>query len=142
MICCKYIVRWPAKEVWFISMQHSYNFFLVLRAFKIYSLSNFEICNTVLTMGRRKWRPTPVFLPGKFPGQRSLAGYSPWGLRKGRHDLATKQQLLSIFTMLYIIYQTFSFCNWTFWPPSPISFIILVLRCEKKGIIISAYSTP
>ena len=28
---------------------------------------------------RRKWHPTPVFLPGKSHGQRSLAGYSPWG---------------------------------------------------------------
>ena len=28
---------------------------------------------------RRKWQPTPAFLPGKFPGQRSLAGYCPWG---------------------------------------------------------------
>ena len=28
---------------------------------------------------RRKWQPTPVFLPEKFHGQRSLAGYSPWG---------------------------------------------------------------
>ena len=28
---------------------------------------------------RRKWQPTPVFLPGKFHGQRSLAGYRPWG---------------------------------------------------------------
>ena len=26
---------------------------------------------------RRKWQPTPVFLPGKSHGQRSLAGYSP-----------------------------------------------------------------
>ena len=26
-----------------------------------------------------KWQPTPVFLPGEFHGQRSLAGYSPWG---------------------------------------------------------------
>ena len=26
----------------------------------------------------RKWQPTPVFLPGKFHGQSSLAGYSPW----------------------------------------------------------------
>ena len=25
----------------------------------------------------RKWQPTPVFLPEKFHGQRSLAGYSP-----------------------------------------------------------------
>ena len=28
---------------------------------------------------RRKWQPTPVFLSGKFHGQRSLVGYSPWG---------------------------------------------------------------
>ena len=28
---------------------------------------------------RRKWQPTPVFLPGQSHGQRSLAGYSPWG---------------------------------------------------------------
>ena len=34
---------------------------------------------------RRKWQPTPVFLPGKFHVQRSLAGYSPWG-RWVRHD--------------------------------------------------------
>ena len=27
----------------------------------------------------RKWHPIPVFLPGKFHGQRSLAEYSPWG---------------------------------------------------------------
>ena len=30
----------------------------------------------------KKWQPTPVFLPGKFPGQRSLVGYSPWGSRE------------------------------------------------------------
>ena len=28
---------------------------------------------------RRKWQPTLVFLPGKFHGQKSLVGYSPWG---------------------------------------------------------------
>ena len=28
---------------------------------------------------RRKWQPTPAFLPGKSHGQRSLMGYSPWG---------------------------------------------------------------
>ena len=27
---------------------------------------------------RRKWQPTPVFLPGKLLGQKSLVGYSPW----------------------------------------------------------------
>ena len=31
---------------------------------------------------RRKWPPTPVFLPGEFHGQRSLVGYSPWGRKE------------------------------------------------------------
>ena len=26
--------------------------------------------------------PTPVFLPGKFHGQKSLVGYSPWGRKE------------------------------------------------------------
>ena len=30
---------------------------------------------------RRKWQPDPVFLLGKFPGQRSLVGYSLWGFK-------------------------------------------------------------
>jgi len=43
---------------------------------------------------RRKWQPTPVFLPGEFNGQRSLAGYSPWG----RKDWDTTEPLtLSLF---------------------------------------------
>ena len=29
--------------------------------------------------GRRKWQPTPVFLPGEFHGERSLVGCCPWG---------------------------------------------------------------
>ena len=41
----------------------------------------------VLSLGwenpwRRKELPTPVFLPGEFHGQRSLAGYSPWGYKE------------------------------------------------------------
>ena len=35
------------------------------------------------------WLPTPVFLPGEFHGQRSLAGYSPWDHR----ELGTTEQL-------------------------------------------------
>ena len=41
---------------------------------------------------RRKWQPTPVFLPGKSHGQRNLAGYSPRGGKRVGHELATKQQ--------------------------------------------------
>ena len=29
--------------------------------------------------------PTPVFLPGEYHGQRSQAGYSPWGHRVGHN---------------------------------------------------------
>ena len=41
---------------------------------------------------RRKWQSTPVFLPGKCHGQRSLAGCSLLGCKRIRHDLVTKQQ--------------------------------------------------
>ena len=30
------------------------------------------------SLWKRKWHPTPVFLPGKFHGRRSLIRYSPW----------------------------------------------------------------
>ena len=32
--------------------------------------------------GARKLHPTPIFLPGKFHGQRSLEGFSPWGCKE------------------------------------------------------------
>ena len=41
---------------------------------------------------RRKWQPTLAFLPGKSHGQRKLVGYSPWGHKRVRQDLKTKQQ--------------------------------------------------
>ena len=31
---------------------------------------------------RRKWQPTPVYLPREFHGQRSLVGYSAWGHKR------------------------------------------------------------
>jgi len=31
---------------------------------------------------RRKWQPTPVFLPGKYHGERSLAGYDSWSYKE------------------------------------------------------------
>ena len=39
---------------------------------------------------RRKWHLTPVFLPGKSHEQRTLVGYSTWGCKRVRHDLAIK----------------------------------------------------
>ena len=37
------------------------------------------ICYGVKPIWRRHWHPTPVLLPGKSHGQRSLVGCSPWG---------------------------------------------------------------
>ena len=48
---------------------------------------------------RRKWHPTPVFLPGKPHGQRSLLGYSPW-VAKSRLD--TTEWLTHTHTLLQI----------------------------------------
>ena len=31
---------------------------------------------------RKKWQPTPVLLPGKSHGPRTLVGYSPWGSKE------------------------------------------------------------
>ena len=39
---------------------------------------------------RKKWQPTPVFLPGKFHAQRSLVGYCSWGHNRFGHNLMTK----------------------------------------------------
>ena len=41
--------------------------------------SCYPFLNSNVTFWRRKWQPTPVFLPGESHGQRNQAGYSPWG---------------------------------------------------------------
>ena len=47
-----------------------------------YHLSKFHIYALIYCIGqRRQWHPTPVLLPGKCHGRKSLVGYSPWGLR-------------------------------------------------------------
>ena len=54
----------------------------------------------------RKWQPTPVFLPGKFNGQRSLAGYSTWGCKES--DVAEHMETVPSFfyILTYLILTT------------------------------------
>jgi len=47
-----------------------------------------------LSPWRRKQQPTPVLLPEKFHGQRSLAGYSPKALQRVRHKFSSSFCLL------------------------------------------------
>ena len=49
----------------------------------------------------RKWQPTPIFLPGKSHGQRSLAGYSPWGQKES----ATTEWLSTHTHSFHILFQ-------------------------------------
>ena len=46
---------------------------------------------------RRKWKPTPVFLPGEFHGQREPGGLHPMGSPRVRHDWATNTHTHTIF---------------------------------------------
>ena len=39
----------------------------------------FTVCMETQTVWRRKWQPTPIFLPGESHGLMSLGNYSPWG---------------------------------------------------------------
>ena len=62
---------------------------------------------------RRKWLPTPVPLPGKSHGQRSLVGYSPWGHKES--DTTEWLHSLSCITGRF-------FTSWTTreaWEPIP-----------------------
>ena len=49
---------------------------------------------------RRKWQPTPVFLPGKSHGQRSLAGYCPWGCKES--DTAEHATMFLVWIALFL----------------------------------------
>ena len=83
---------------------------------------------------RRKWQPTPVFLPGEFHGQRSLVGYSPRGCKGSDTteqvlDDRKTEPSISLFFNISFIYslvwlplsslQHTNFsgcCPWAFWP--------------------------
>ena len=56
---------------------------------------------------RRKWQPTPVLLPGKFHGLRSLVGYSPWGRKKS--DMTER---LHFHFFISVLYNSHSICLW------------------------------
>ena len=51
----------------------------------------------------RKWQPILIFVPGKFHGQKSLAGYSPWGYKE-----SDTTEWLSLSVLLYSVWVFFS----------------------------------
>ena len=59
---------------------HSASLCLLVGAFNPFTFK--VIIDIYVPIQRRKWQPTPVLLPGKYHGWRSLVGYSPWGLKE------------------------------------------------------------
>ena len=56
---------------------------------------------------RRKWQPTPKFLPGECHGQRSLVGYSPWG-----HKESDTTEWLTLSFLLFSLSSDFLLAKW------------------------------
>ena len=59
-------------------------------------LHNLHLCSH--DNWRRQWHPTPVLMPGKSHGRRSLVGCSPWGLEESD----TTERLHFYFSLSYI----------------------------------------
>ena len=51
---------------------------------------------------KRKWQPTPVLLPGKSHGQKSLVGYSPWGRKES--DTTERLSFLSYISIFCLVF--------------------------------------
>ena len=57
---------------------------------------------------RRKWQPTPVLLPGKSHGRRTLEGHSPWGCKE--LDTTERLHFLSFLSLYYITCESIHIC--------------------------------
>ena len=56
------------------------------------------------TPWRRKWQPTPVFLPGKSHGQRSLVGYSVWGRKESDTNEHAWMQIMGLWEVFSLFF--------------------------------------
>ena len=72
---------------------------------------------------RRAWQPPPVFLPGESQGQKSLAGFSPWGCRV--RQVRSDRACMCIYSRVYMSITTSPFI-----PPLP-SMVSLVVQTVK-----------
>ena len=57
---------------------------------------------------RRKWQSTPILLPEKFQGGRSLKGYSPWGCKESD----TTEQLHFLSKLIYLYWNHLLLISW------------------------------
>ena len=75
---------------------------------------------------RRKWQPTPVFLPGKFHRQRNLAGYSLWGHKELDTHTHTHTHSYLIVGSLYLLIPSLILSVPQLWQP-PVGTLYLLI---------------
>ena len=69
----------PDQTSCYLSSKYLYGQRAVGTNFHLYHIYNFFFLLASRIARRRRWHPTPVLLPGKSHGWRSLVGCSPWG---------------------------------------------------------------
>ena len=79
---------------------------------------------------RRKWQPTPVFLPGEFQGWGSLVGFRLWGLTESDVIEVTlqQQQLVCLCTSIPV-----SLCEYT----EPVLIYCLLIQSINRDLSFS-----
>ena len=95
---------------------------------RIFDYSHFY--RYVVVFRRRQWHPTPVLLPGKSHGRRSLVGCSPWG----REESGTTERLHFHFSFLFFSLSLFTFMHWRRkWQPTP---VFLPRESQGRGSLV------
>ena len=90
---------------------------------------------------RRKWQPTPVFLPGESHGRRSLVGCSPRGHTESDTTEAMQQQQIRalIAILLVIILHVFTYAHTTHTTLTALSlYFVLLFSCE----VVQLFAVP
>ena len=99
----------------FVCFQLRYSWWCtILYKFQVYNVVVESFLSLCSICWRRKWQPTPVFLPEESHRQRSLEGYSPWGHRES--DTTERPSIHILFTgiikcWLYSLYCTIHPCS-------------------------------
>ena len=86
--------QWMPFKHCLLTISSSFYYFGPFESETFYSLhqsSNSDPILSDVAIISLAWQHTPVFLPGKSHGQKSLADYDPWGRKRVRYDFVTKQ---------------------------------------------------
>ena len=89
---------------------------------------------------RRKWQPTPIFLPGKYHKQRRLAGYSLWGCKQSEMTEHASKHIYThththTHTYIYVAHTCASIYepdDWQLTAPAHLAFHLQQRQCQAQ----------